>query len=65
MLTSTYFQITKVTISQLVKSLQNIINLQIKFEIIRYGIVSCIRIFSVRQDHLPDDWKYETLSCKS
>ena len=37
----------------------------IKFKIIRYGNVSCIRIFSVKQDHLPDDLKHETLSCKS
>ena len=48
MLTSTCFQITKVTISQLVKIPTEHYQFVIKFKIIRYGNVSHILIFSVK-----------------
>ena len=48
MLTSTCFQITKVTISQLVKTPTERYQFVIKFKIIRYGNVSPIRIFLVK-----------------
>ena len=37
-------------------------HLIINFKIIRFGSMSCIRIFSVKEDHLTDGSKHETLS---
>ena len=59
MLTSTYLQITQVTISKIFTEQHQFI---INFKVTRNDNESCIRIISVKQDHLPDDWKHETLS---